>query len=127
MPKVIRKSSLRSGLCTVCHHPSLPEIDKAILNGMSLRPLAALYGLSSSALSRHCKHLQRQLEAQDHQHFQARIAEELEELDLLRVRLDRLFKKSEETHTLHISLGCVQEYLKLMALRAKLRYTLERR
>ena len=38
--------------CTVCTHPSLAEIDQALLQGLPLRPLGAQYGLSSSALRR---------------------------------------------------------------------------
>ncbi len=118
---------LRPGLCSVCHHPSLPEIDRALINGMSLRPLAALYGLSPSALSRHTKHLRRHLEDQHHQAQQAKLAADLDELELLKTRLDRLFLKSEESQSLHISLGCLQESLRLLALRTKIRHSLEGR
>ena len=118
-------SGLRPGLCSVCHHPALAEIDRALISGMSLRPLAALYGLSPSALSRHTKHLRRALETQHHEDQQTQLTAALDELDLLRVRLDRLFLKSEDAHSLHISLGCLQESLKLLALRTRLRHTLE--
>ncbi|MFA4904325.1 MAG: hypothetical protein WC600_16445 [Desulfobaccales bacterium] len=117
----------RSGLCSVCHHPSQEEIDHALISGMSLRPLAAMYGLSPSALSRHTKHLRRALETQHHQNHQAKLTADLDELDLLRVRLDRLFRKSEDSQSLHISLGCLQESLKLLALRTRLRHTLDGR
>jgi hypothetical protein len=127
MSKKTGNLGLRPGLCTVCHHPALSEIDRALLNGTSLRPLAALYGLSSSALSRHTKHLRRHLESQHRQDQQAQFAAALDELELLKTRLDRLFLKSEDAHSLHISLGCLQESLKLMALRTKLRHTLEGR
>jgi hypothetical protein len=120
-------SGLRPGLCTVCHHPALSEIDQALFNGMSLRPLAALYDLSPSALSRHTKHLSRHLRDQRHQDQQAQIAAALEELELLKFRLDRLFHKSEDAHSLHISLGCLQESIKLLALRTRLRHTIEGR
>lgn len=51
----------------------------------------------------------------------------LDDLDLLKVRLDRLFRKSEDDHSLHISLGCIQESLKIITLRARLRHLLEGR
>ena len=126
MPKK-GNSGLRPGLCTVCHHPALAEIDRALMQGLSLRPLASLYGLSPSALSRHTKHLRRHLEDQRHQDQQAQLNAALDDLELLKVRLDRLFLKSEDAHSLHISLGCLQESLKLMALRSKLRHTIEGR
>jgi hypothetical protein len=127
MPKKSGNPGLRPGLCTVCHHPSLPEIDRALLAGMSLRPLAALYGLSPSALSRHTRHLRRHLESQHHQAQQAKLAATLDELELLQTRLNRLFRKSEESQSLHISLGCLQESLRVLALRTKLSHALEGR
>ena len=110
--------------CTVCNHPSLPEIDRALLVGASLRPLAAQYGLSPSALSRHLKHLRRQLTAEQRRADQADAVAFLDKLDLLENRLDRLFVKSEGAHALHISLGCIQESLRVLALRAKIRHSL---
>jgi hypothetical protein len=94
---------------------------------MSLRPLANLYGLSPSALSRHMKHLRRHLESQHHQAQQAKLAAELDELELLKTRLDRLFLKCEDSQSLHLSLGCIQESLRLLALRTKIRHSLEGR
>jgi DNA-binding transcriptional ArsR family regulator len=127
MPKIKSKSGLRPGLCTVCHHPALAEIDRALMQGMSLHPLAALYGLSPSALSRHTKHLRRALADQSRQDQEAQFHAFLDDLDLLKVRLDRLFHKSEEDHSLHISLGCLQETLKIITLRARLGHLLEGR
>jgi hypothetical protein len=98
-------SGLRPGLYSVCHHPSQVEINRALMSGMSLRPLAALYGLSPSALSRHCKHLRRHLEDWNHQDQQTKLAADLEELELLKVRLDRLFRMSEDANSLHSFLG----------------------
>jgi hypothetical protein len=37
MAKNSGNSGLRPGLCSVCHHPSLAEIDRALMNGLSLR------------------------------------------------------------------------------------------
>jgi hypothetical protein len=128
MPKKISAApGLRPGLCSVCHHPALAEIDRALMNGTSLRPLATLYGLSPSALSRHTKHLRRHLEDQHHQAQQAKLAADLDDLALLQTRLDRLFRKSEDSQSLHISLGCIQESLKLLALRTKIRHSLQER
>ena len=118
---------LKPGLCTVCHHPSLAEIDRHLMNGMSLRLLAALYGLSPSALSRHTKHLRQALAAQEDEEERAKLAAWLDELDLMKTRLDRLFRKAEDDHSLHISLGCIQESLKILSLRARLNRTLRGR
>ena len=42
-------------ICTICRHQKRAEIDHALLNGESLRTLAARTGTSSTALHRHRK------------------------------------------------------------------------
>jgi DNA-binding transcriptional ArsR family regulator len=113
--------------CTVCTHASRPEIDQALIDGLPLRPLAAQYGLSSSALSRHLKHLRQALAAHDDREHQAHRAAPLDELDLQKVCLNRIFRKSEDLHSLHVSLGCIQETLRLLTLQAKIRRSLSHR
>ena len=113
--------------CTVCNHASLAEIDQALMDGLPLRPLAAQYGLSSSALSRHLKHLRRALAARDDRDHQAHQAALLDELDLLKARLNRIFRKAEDLHSLHVSLGCIQESVRLLTLQEKIRYSLSGR
>jgi DNA-binding transcriptional ArsR family regulator len=110
--------------CTVCNHASLTAIDQALMDGFPLCDLAAQYGLSSSALSRHLKHLRQALTARDDREHQAHQAALLDELDLLKVRLGRLYRKSEDLHSLHISLGCIQESIRLLALQEKIRHSL---
>lgn len=67
--------------CTVCHHPERAHLERALLAGASLASLAADYGLSTSALSRHHHHLQERLqevipliEQQRHQEWLAQLA-----------------------------------------------------
>jgi hypothetical protein len=112
------------GRCSVCNHASLPEIDRGLINGVPLRTLAADYGLSPSALCRHTKHLRRQLALEQRQADQSHLSALLDKLDLMEVRLDRLFLKAEEFHSLHVSLGCLQESLRLLSLREKFRHSL---
>ncbi len=107
--------------CTICTHPELEAISNAIIAGASLRTLAAQYGLSVSALSRHTKHVRRVLtiaadEVQQRQHHKL-----LEKLDLFEHRLERIFHKAQERDSLHVSLGCVQEAVRIFTLREKLR------
>jgi hypothetical protein len=115
----------QSGRCTVCNHPSRPEIDRALIDGVPLRTLAAAHGLSTSALFRHTRHLRHQLVLQQRQADQSQASAFLEKLELLEVRLDRLFRKAEESRSLHVSLGCLQESLRVLALREKIRHSLE--
>ena len=114
----------QSARCTVCNHPSRPEIDQALIDGVPLRTLAATHGLSVSALCRHTKHLRHQLVLQQRQADQSQASAFLEKLALLEVRLDRLFRKAEESRSLHVSLGCLQESLRILALREKFRHSL---
>jgi hypothetical protein len=106
--------------CTICTHPALVEIDRGLQAGVSLRSLAAQYGLSVSALSRHTKHLRLALAAAGEAH-QGQQAALLDKLDLFEHRLERIFHKAQENHVLHISLGCVQEALRIFLLREKIR------
>ncbi len=107
--------------CSICTHPDLPEIDRALMAGASLRTLSAHYELSPSALSRHTKHLRRALDAAADDVHLAHQAALLEKLDLFEARLERLFRKAEDRDSLHVSLGCVQESLRIFTLREKIR------
>ena len=114
----------QSARCTVCNHPSRPEIDRALIDGVPYRTLAATHGLSVSALCRHTKHLRHQLVLQQRQADQSQASAFLEKLALLEARLDRLFRKAEESRSLHVSLGCLQESIRVLALREKFRLSL---
>jgi hypothetical protein len=109
--------------CKICTHENLPDIDQALMDGAPFRDLAAQYGVSISSLSRHTKHLRRALahgadEAEQRHHTQLQ-----DKLDLYEHRLEHIFHKAQESNTLHISLGCVQEALKIFTLRERLRQT----
>ncbi|MGB8991144.1 MAG: hypothetical protein WCD80_03725 [Desulfobaccales bacterium] len=114
----------QSARCTVCNHPSRPEIDRALIDGVPLRTLAATHGLSASALCRHTRHLRHQLVIQQRHADQSQASAFLEKLELLEVRLDRLFRKAEDSHSLYVSLGCLQESIRVLSLREKLRHSL---
>jgi hypothetical protein len=43
--------------CTVCSHQDRAAIDRALVDGASLRTIAGQYGTNKSALDRHRKHL----------------------------------------------------------------------
>ncbi len=114
----------QSARCTVCNHPSRPEIDRALIDGVPLRTLATTHGLSASALCRHTRHLRHQLVIRQRQADQSQASAFLEKLALLEVRLDRLFRKAEDSHSLYVSLGCLQESIRVLSLREKLRHSL---
>jgi hypothetical protein len=109
--------------CTVCHHASLPEIDRELTRGVPYRTLAAQFGLSASALRRHTKHLVRHLDQERRQRDQADLDSLLNRLDLLNTRLDRLFNHAAEQHSLYVALGCIRESLRLVSLTERFRHS----
>jgi hypothetical protein len=112
--------------CSVCNHPSRAEIDRGLLTGVPYRPLAAQHGLSPSSLSRHLRHLKQEIALQERQAHQARQQAILDHLELLSVRLDRLFQNATDFHSLHVALGCLRESLRLVTLQERLRHSLRR-
>ncbi len=109
--------------CKICTHANLIDIDQALMDGASFRELAAQYGVSISSLSRHTRHLRRALARGREQAEQRDHTRALDKLDLYEHRLEHIFHKAQESNTLHISLGCVQEAIRLFTLRERLRQT----
>jgi hypothetical protein len=117
---IVRKSSSRSvnmvKRCSVCSHPSRPDIDLGLMHRVPYRALAAQFGLSPSALSRHIKHLARQRRLQQRLDDQSHQAALLDKLALLETRLDRLFNSALNHHSLNVALGCIRQSLRLLSL-----------
>jgi hypothetical protein len=108
--------------CTVCTHAERPEIDRLLIRGVAYRALAVQFGLSSSALRRHTKHLAGHLDLQRRQEDQTNLAALLERLDLLNARLDRLFNSAADQHSLFVALGAVREAIRLVSLQERFRH-----
>ena len=64
----------QSARCTVSNHPSRPEIDRGLIDGVPLRTLAAAHGLSPSALFRHTRSNDAVAVAQPHLRYPSFIA-----------------------------------------------------
>jgi hypothetical protein len=105
--------------CSVCSHPSRPEIDRGLMARVPYRTLAAQFGLTPSALCRHTKHLARALAAQRRREDQSHQAALLDRLDLLNTRLDRLFNSAAEHRSLYVALGCIREAVRLLSLQER--------
>ena len=114
----------QSARCTVFNHPARPEIDRGLIDAVPYRNLAATHGLSVSALCRHTHHLRHQMVLQERRTEQTQVSQFLEKLELLEARLDRLFRKAEESRSLSVSLGCLQESLRILTLQEKVRHSL---
>ena len=99
--------------CSVCSHPSRPEVDRGLMQGVPYRSLAGQFGLSPSALCRHTKHLALQLDWQQQREAHDRQDALLEKLDLLDTRLDRLFNSALDFRSLNVALGCIRESIRL--------------
>ena len=107
--------------CTVCTHPQRELIDRDLMTGVPYRKLAAEYNLSPSALCRHTRHLARYLETMHRRQDQRFQREILDKLDLLDVRLNRMFQAATETHSLRVALDCVRESIRVLTLTEKFR------
>jgi hypothetical protein len=110
--------------CSVCNHPSRAEIDQGIRAAVPYRTLGGQFGLSTSALCRHSKHLARQLELERRQEDQSHQDAIIEKLALLDSRLDRLFNSAADFRSLHVALGCIRESLRLLSLLERVRLPL---
>ncbi len=110
--------------CSICNHPSRPEIDRGLMARVPYRTLAEQFGLSPSALCRHSRHLSSQLDLQRRREDQSHQAALLDRLDLLNSRLDRLFNSAAEYRSLYVALGCIREAVRLLSLQERFRHGL---
>ena len=110
--------------CTVCRHHNREHIDRALLAGVPYRTLAAQHNLSASALCRHMRHLVRYREGMLHHEDQQYNQAMLDKIDLLEVRLSRIFQDAHHNSSLRVALDCIREYAKLLALQQKFRVRL---
>ena len=95
--------------CSVCSHEKLEEIDRSLLADVPYRTLAAQYGLSASALCRHTKYLARYRQnIQIYEDRKYNLAM-LDKLELIEVRLDRIFKTAENFRSLRVALDCLKD------------------
>jgi len=92
--------------CTICEHPQVDEINKLLLEGVSLRDIARQYSVSRAALHRHKDHIPADL-------AKAREAKEVAQADNL---LDQL--KDLQRRTLAILQAAEQDNDHGMALKA---------
>jgi hypothetical protein len=77
--------------CSICARPDRPEIDKALVTGVSLRELESRHtGTTRSALDRHRKHIPSAL-------TQAKQAEQVADATSLLSRVERLMSRCEQS------------------------------
>lgn len=96
--------------CTVCEHPQVNEINKALLNGISLRDLERQYSVSRAALFRHKnEHIPAAL-------MQAKQAQEITKANTLFAQVTQLrdkalaiLNRAEQAGDLRTALAAVRE------------------
>jgi len=106
--------------CAVCSHPSRAEIDRHLVEKVSLRDIAGRFGVSRSALSRHAGHIPGALVA-------AKGAEEAAQAETLLAQVQGLVKRAtgildraERTGELQAALGAIREVRGCLELLGKL-------
>ncbi len=112
--------------CTVCEHEKVEEINKALLEGVSLRDLAGRYSVSKTALHRHKEsHLPAEL-------TKAREAQEVTKADSLldqvielRDKALSILDKAEQAGDLRTALQGVREAKGCLELLARLQGELQ--
>jgi hypothetical protein len=103
------------------------EVGGLGMEGLPLRLLTALWSVRHGPVPPPQASPPGPWAPRDYHEHQAHQAALIDEIDLLKARLNRLFRKSEDLHSSHISLGCIQESIRLLALQAKIRHSLNHR
>jgi hypothetical protein len=109
-----------SSRCTVCNHPARYAIDNFLRDGTPLSKLALQYGLSTSALSRHKKHLAGKLlkARQEQEQTQARC--QLELLDGLEYKILGIINNAQSANNLSLAISGIRELLRAISLKTKI-------
>ncbi len=102
--------------CTVCGHAQRTEIDRALVQGATLRNIAERYGLSLAAVNRHLKqHVPRLLTDAAGAKERLTAAALLSDLKELQQTARRIGRKAEKTGDLPTALRAVAELRGLLA------------
>ncbi len=112
--------------CSVCRHEQRAEIDEALVRGTPLRPIAAQYHVSTSALVRHRRRhlgtLLQQAVAADQGTARDLLADALGKLDRIEREAVRLSKRAEQKGDYRTALaGAVDAATRLVELTSRLR------
>ena len=105
--------------CSVCSHPSRPEIDRGLINGV---PTAPWPGSSASAPPPSAATPSISPATSTGSSAGGRLppGRPPGTLELLDTRLDRLFNSALDLRSLHVALGCIRESLRLHSQKALL-------
>lgn len=108
-------------VCTVCEHPELEAIDKALVGGASNRSLASLYDVSEAAVRRHkTNHLPAKLVMAEKAAEVAEADDLLAQVQDLQARTLFILEEAETTKQHRIALSAIREARSNLELLAKL-------
>jgi predicted DNA-binding protein YlxM (UPF0122 family) len=111
--------------CSICGHEKVEEINRLLLEGVSLRDIAGQYSISKTALHRHKKHIPATLaKAQEAQEV-ARADNLLDQVAELRDKAMSILAKAEQAGDLRTALQGVREAKGCLELLARLQGELQ--
>ena len=114
--------------CTVCEHEKVEEINRLLLEGVSLRDIAGRYSVSKTALHRHKEsHLPAKLVKAQEAREIAKADSLLDQVTELRDKALSILDKAEQAGDLRTALQGVREAKGCLELLAKLQGELQER
>ncbi len=112
------------GWCSICHNPLKIEIDKQILDNVSLRDIERQFKISRAAIDRHkneCLVVDMAKAAEDEQDEAKERGEDLwSQLKELRTRTQAILDKMESQANYRTALSAIRELSRLLELQAKI-------
>ena len=106
--------------CAVCSHPRRTEIDRLLVEKVSLRDIAGRFGVSRSALSRHTGHIPGALVAAKEAGKVADAGTLLDQVKGLVVRATGILDRAEQGGEYQAALGAIREVRGCLELFGKL-------
>jgi len=111
--------------CTVCEHEKVEEINRLLLEGVSLRNIAKQYSVTAASLHRHKKHIPSTLSKAQEAQEVARADTLLDQVVELRDRALSILTKAEQAGDLKTALQGIREARGCLELLAKLQGELQ--
>jgi len=106
--------------CSVCGHIQVKDIDESLVNGIGLRKIAERYALSTTAIHRHKKHLNRTLIRAQEILTMTQADNLLSQVKILKDKSIDILSKAEEKGDLKACTSAINEARKCLELLGKL-------
>ena len=117
-----------SRVCTICSHPQLHAINKALVSGTSFRDIAGQFGVSKSAVERHqAEHLPKVLTKAAEAEEVRQALDVLQQLKAINGAALRVLRDAQSAGDGELTLKSVDRVMKQIELQAKLLGDLDER